>query len=451
MERINKTLDRSCGLCLILSQKNELQLSFLYDRNQYLEADIQSLQKQYLHLLSELIRLPNEFIKNISILTPAEYQKMVIDWNITGDNYSCDKTIHQLFEAHVIINPEKTALSYHNQTLSYLQLNRKANQLSHYLQRVSERNERPIALCFEHSFNQLISLMAVLKTGLHYIAINPHDPDDRLQLIIDDANVQLILSQELFAPRFKNLKGNVIIIENEADRLADFPDTNPELKIAISQTAYIIYTSGSTGKPKGVITTHKNIIFFLHWFEKKLNLTEEDVFEYSSPLSFDISLPNTLLPLTIGSKIAILSKSSKKDPELFINDVIKNQVTSILVTPSYFAQLAELAVLSNLPLPFLKYICLGGEAVQGKDIEKWLQKYPEHIFFNMYGPTETTGAITSFEITTHNKACLKGNIPIGRPAENSKLYILNRDLQPLPIGLTGELYIGGSVIPPKNN
>lgn len=471
-------------LSVIAAQTDQLWIKINFDENQYSKLDIQRLLRHYHELLKSFIAFPERLLKDLSFLTTEERQQILVDWNQTHSDYPRDKTIHQLIEEQVEKIPNHIALIFQGDTLTYNQLNEKANQLAHYLQKCSVQANTPVAICMEPSADLMVAILAVLKAGGAYVPLDPNYPAERLQFMLHDTQAKIIITQSTLINCFKERGLNnllncfsdgmtsvtgqnvamphgeqhdlesdlnhaainnylkLIFMDEHADQLAKYPITNLAKVNNAESLAYIIYTSGSTGKPKGVMITHRNVNHFIHWFSNALPISNKDIFDFSSSISFDFSVPNTLFPIVKGAKVAICPELNKKDPHLYIDHLLENRVTFIKITPSYFRQLKGF-VTSEHKFSALRYIVFGGETSFAKDIKDWLAKFPHHLILNEYGPTEATVATSWLIVDKNNINNFKNNIPIGKPALNSQLYILNKDLQPLPIGITGELYIGG--------
>ncbi|MHB1949068.1 MAG: amino acid adenylation domain-containing protein [Gammaproteobacteria bacterium] len=374
-------------------------------------------------------------------LTPEEYQKIVVDWNATQSDFEKDKTIVELFEEQVKKNPDETALIFEGNTLTFRELNERVNQLAHYLRGQKVRPNSFVAIYLEASFELIISVLSVLKAGAAYLPLDPNYPIDRIQFMLQDTQATILITHSKFVKHLGKMQKQ-ICLDTDASLLKNQLRTNLSLVNRPADLAYIIYTSGSTGKPKGVLITHGNVCHFFHWFGRAISISNSDIIDFSSSISFDFSVPNTLFPVVTGAKIAISSETTKKDPRLYLNHLTTNQVSIVKLTPSYFRHLKEF-VLPEESLPDLRLIIFGGESIYVDDIKDWVQQFPNLKILNEYGPTEATVATSWIIIDKDNINQFNDLIPIGKPVLNSELYILDKNLQPVPIGEIGELYIGG--------
>jgi len=375
------------------------------------------------------------------VLHPHDRQKILYDWNQTYNEYQRDKTIQDLLEEQVAAHPDNIALVYAEQSITYAELNSKANQLAHYLLHSGVKPDNLIAVCMEASFDLFIAILAILKTGCAYLPLDPNYPAERRQYMLDDTNAACLITHSSLLKQFGEMRARVICLDTQS-HVFDQQTHNPNKFSHADSLMYVIYTSGSTGKPKGVMLTHHNVHNFINWITQALEVNEADIFDFSSSISFDFSVFTTILPLVKGASIAICPEGDKKDPELYSRHLHKNKVTIIKLTPSYFRQLKEF-IKPEYDFKDLRWIVFGGELLLAQDIQDWLKQYPHHKILNEYGPTEAAVATSWIKINKHNVAQFTHGIPIGKAAYNTQLYILDANMNPLPPGVEGELYIGG--------
>jgi len=382
-----------------------------------------------------------EQIETQNSISPEDFQKTVYLWNQTHSNYPKNKLIIDYFEAQVAKAPDHIALRFGDQILTYQELNNRSNQIAHYLLDLGINQKTLIAICMESSLDLFVGILGIIKAGAAYLPLDPDYPNERLQFMLEDTKAPLLITKFAFADSFKNKKIKIICVDKD-EKITNFSTENPKRKINLSDLVYVIYTSGSTGKPKGVMISHLNLNTFINWFGQALEITPDDIFDFSSSISFDFSVATTLFPLTQGATVVICSELQKKDPQSYLQYLQVNKINYIKLTPSYFRQLSNF-VSANDTLLNLKYIIFGGEMLYAKDLKNWLDKFPQQKMFCEYGPTEATVATSWMVIDRNNLHKYKNSIPIGKPALNTALYILDSKLQPQPIGTSGELYIGG--------
>ncbi len=370
-----------------------------------------------------------------------ELQKLLIKWNQTDSHYSREKTIQQWFEEQVKARGSEIALIFGNETLSYEVLNQRANWVAHYLRAEGVKPGQIIPVCLKPSFDLLACILGILKAGCAYLPLDASYPLERLQFMLTDTEAECLLTNSENRALFSDLAIRLIDVELHC---GNFPkkDANPDVVNSADDLAYIIYTSGSTGRPKGAMLTHHNVGFFLHWFQEATKITADDIFDFSSSISFDFTVASTLFPLTQGAKIAICPEGVRKDPYLYIQHLITSHSSLVKLTPSHFRQLKE-CISPDQQLPDLRCLIFGGEPLYASDIKDWLTQFPHQMVVHEYGPTETTVATTSLIIDIHNIDQLPNKLPIGKPVFNSQLYILNNQQQLAAINEEGELFIGG--------
>ncbi|KTD24669.1 non-ribosomal peptide synthetase [Legionella maceachernii] len=380
-----------------------------------------------------------------SSISVGERHKILKEWNQTESQYP-HKIISKLFEDQAKKKSHQIALIYKSHTLLYEDLNHQANQLAHYLREVGIKRNTLVAICIEPGFKLLISILAILKAGGAYIPLDPNNPVQRQKMILSDSGTEIIITHSQLTDQFEELPiPQKIYWDAIQSKLAFYSTANPKPINTMNDLTYVCYTSGSTGKPKGVMITHQNVQHFVHWFSKAIPITSEGIFDFSSSISFDFSVACTLFPLLTGMKVAICSETDKKDPYLYLSHLQKTHTSIAKLTPSYFRKIKSIVLNENKTLD-LKYLVFGGETLFARDIKDWLKKFPEQKLFCEYGPTEATVASSGIIIDSNNINHYKYRIPIGKPVLNTKLFILDKNRQPVPIGTLGELYIGGDGI-----
>ncbi|WP_058517779.1 amino acid adenylation domain-containing protein [Legionella parisiensis] len=375
----------------------------------------------------------------------GEQHKILEVWNQTESQYP-NKIIPELFEEQIEMVLDKVALIYKSNTLTYRDLNDQANQLAHHLRETGIKQNTLVAICMEPCFELLIGILGILKSGGAYIPLDPNNPVVRQKAILSDSCAKIIITHSQLANQFEEMTTSQIIYwDTIKAKLSTYPTINPKYINKKNDLAYVIYTSGSTGKPKGVMITHRNVNHFVHWFGTSMAISSEDIFDFSSSISFDFSVASTLFPLLKGIKIAICPETDKRDPYLYLKHLQDAHVSIIKITPSHFRQINSI-VLDEKKILDLKYIVFGGEVLLARDIKDWLKKFPKQKLFCEYGPTEATVASSWIIIDKNNIDQYKHRIPIGKPALNTKLFILDKNMQPVSVGALGELYIGGDGI-----
>lgn len=404
--------------------------------------DMSQIQNYCLHfelILNQL--LDKKSINEMEFRSQAEIDLMK-KWNDTDFPLHINSLI-DIFDNQAKKNSEKIALVKNSQALSYGELLNRSNQLAGYLKQLGVKNGDIVGVCMERSCEMFYAILAILKLGAAYLPLDTAYPQDRLLYMVKDASVKLIFldqtTQHVIFSGVKcfDMESFCAEIPNEI-----FPNVNESNS---EDTAYIIYTSGSTGVPKGVVVKQHNVLNYITWISNKLGVSPQDIFDFSTSLSFDLSVTCTLLPLLKGCTIAIADDETKKDPPLYLNHLEKSRISFIKTTPSYFSQMLNFS--QKTDLPELKLIIIGGESLSASVVESWINHHSQHKLVNEYGPTEATVAVSAFMIEKNNLVeKIKGTFPIGFPAYNTKLYVLNAHGKVCPVGAIGEVFISGDSV-----
>ncbi|RKS87567.1 non-ribosomal peptide synthase protein (TIGR01720 family)/amino acid adenylation domain-containing protein [Orbus hercynius] len=401
-----------------------------------------SVYRHILDQLSELVSTQQQ-ICHVNYLTTEQYQTIINDWNDTDCEFYADKTIVNLFEEQVTQFAYSPAVMFNDVTLTYAQLNQQANQLAHYLQTHYQIQPNDfIGLYLNRSEQIVIAMLAVLKAGGAYVPIDPDTPNERNAYIIDDAKVKAVITQTCYESKIKQFSPDVALIVIDQDNLHELISLQCHKNI-ISKTqptdlAYAIYTSGTTGQPKGTLICHYNVNRLVI-NPRYTEITPSDRFLDISGYQFDASIYDIFGPLLNGASVVIAEKQRFLDLEQFNHLLVNYKISNCFITAAFFNILVDAGV-KNLGL--LKYILVGGEALSAYHVNQFRQQYPNVKLVNGYGPTETTTFAVTYQINTATQP-FSVNVPIGRPINNTSLYILDPHLRPVPLGGIGELYIGG--------
>ncbi len=393
-------------------------------------------------LLEGVIAQPETHLSELPLLTEFERHQLLVEWNDTAVPFPQDKCIHELFEAQVAKTPQAVAVVYEDQRLTYTQLNAQANQLAHYLRSLGVGPEVLIAICLERSLDMVVGLLAILKAGGAYVPLDPSYPQERLAFMLEDSAPLALLTQGRLESLFAGKAKALTVIDLEAERFpwASQPDTNLDRHgeaLTPNNLAYVIYTSGSTGKPKGVMVEHINVVNFLSSMTKTPGITRSDSLLAVTTVSFDIAGLEMFLPLINGAKIVLVSRVNAADP-VFLQEIIaQSGITLLQATPATWRLLLNGGWQGSSGL---KALC-GGEALATDLSMQLIESVGE--LWNLYGPTETTVWSTCQLIGT-SWGELYPYEAIGRPIDNTQIYILDAQLQPVPQGVSGEIYIGGA-------
>ncbi|MDB9425363.1 amino acid adenylation domain-containing protein, partial [Microcystis aeruginosa CS-564/01] len=386
----------------------------------------------FVTLLEDIVANPTESVLRLSLLTEEEKLQLLIKSQGIQVDYPQEQCIHQLFEAQVKRTPEAIAVFFEEQSLTYTELNHRANQLAHYLQSLGVGPEVLVGILVERSLEMIVGLLGILKAGAAYVPIDPSYPRDRIEYMLSDSQAKILITQQSLINQIPTYTGLIISLDSDQHKLSQEPVHNPQIAIYTNQLAYVIYTSGSTGKPKGVQVLHKGVTNFLLSMQDIPILSADDVLVAVTTICFDIAVLELYLPLLVGAKLVIAGREVAHDAKQLQQLIISKQATCMQATPSTWRMLLEVGwqggenfkVLcggENLPLPLANSLASQNGCV-----------------WNLYGPTEATVWATISQVQSGD--C---HVSIGRPLANTQLYILDEQLQPVPIGVAGELHIGG--------
>jgi amino acid adenylation domain-containing protein len=381
----------------------------------------------HLNVLAEsIISNPAVKISDLEILTPAEKHRLLVEWNDTTVDYPKDKCIHQLFEQQVEKTPANVAVVFEKKELTYRELNEKANQLGRYLQNKGVKPETLVGICIERSLDMIVGLLGILKAGGAYVPIDPTYPEERITYMLEDTDCEIVLAQEHL--KLPKTNSKTINLDADWDKIENEPAENVKSEVKSDNLAYVIYTSGSTGKPKGVMIEHKNTVSMLEWAKNIYNTNEIKGILASTSINFDLSIYELFLPLTTGNTIILV------DNILSFNDSINRDKVSLINTvPSAIKQLFDEKLISDS----VKVINLAGEKLKQQVVENLYLLKPSLKVIDLYGPSEDT------TYSTYSLRRVNGFDTIGRPVSNTQIYITDKNLNIVPIGIAGELCISG--------
>jgi amino acid adenylation domain-containing protein len=372
-------------------------------------------------------------------LSYPDRARLLFDWNQTEADYPRNSCLHTLFEEQAISCPDAPAVEFQGLKLSYGELNARANVLARHLQHAGVGPEVLVGICLAPSLDLLVGLLGILKSGGAYVPMDPAYPASRLAFIMQDTAMQALLTQESITARLPVDKTPILYPPAAAP--ADGPDSqsNPTAGVTAENLAYVMYTSGSTGQPKGVMVTHRGLVNYLWWAVRAYRVAEGTGAPVQSSISFDLTVTSLFTPLLAGRCATLLPA----DPALNALSVALRQhdgYSLVKITPARLEML-QLQTRSGQRVPRAGAFVIGGEALSGADLEFWQERSPDTVLVNEYGPTETVVGCCAYFVPKGHR--IHGPVPIGRPIANTQLYVLGPDLQPVPIGVKGELYIGG--------
>lgn len=427
----------------------ELSVRLNYATSLFHRDTIARMGYHYNHLLQQLVLFPDKPYSTISLLDEKIYKKIIYEWNDTERAYQKDKTIHELFEEQARKTPNNIALVYEGQQLTYADLNNKSNQLARHIRaKYEQKTKQPlqpdtlIVLCLERSLEMMIGILAVLKAGGAYVPIEPHYPKERIEHILNDTKTELILTQKQIIENDIELpQEKILYIELTENIYEEEATENLLLYNQPTDLAYVIYTSGTTGKPKGVMLEHRGIVNRIEWMQTMYPLDETDVVLQKTPYVFDVSVWEILWANWYGAKIVLAKPEGHKDSEYLHRLIEEQSVTTLHFVPSMLEAYNHFLTEYQLKLPLtIKQMFSSGEALHKNVIQQTYHHSVLNPLFklhNLYGPTEASVDVTFFETNPDKNVC------IGKPIQNTQVYILDSQKNPVPVGVIGELYLGG--------
>jgi amino acid adenylation domain-containing protein/non-ribosomal peptide synthase protein (TIGR01720 family) len=410
-----------------------------YCTDLFSESTMHRMSGHFRQLLHSILAQPDTRISVLPLLTVEERQQALTTFNNTTVAYADDQSVPKLFAAQVLRNPDAVAVMYGDATLSYRSLHERSNQLAHYLQSKGVRKESLVPVCIERSLEMMIGILAILKAGGAYVPLDPAYPADRLNLMLTESNSPLLLTTTSFRERFTAERPEMELLFLDQLTVLSGDQSTADISSLPSpdHLAYVIYTSGSTGKPKGVMVTHRNITSLVLQPDY-VSLKETDVILSAGSLSFDATTFEYWGMLLNGGRLVLSAENSLLDSSILKQELYSKQVTVLFITTSWFNQLVDtdITVFAQLLV-----ILTGGEKMSEKHVERFRETYPDISISNIYGPTENTTFSLSYHI---NSQGLNANIPIGVPLNNRTAYVLDAAQQLVPVGVAGELCVGGA-------
>ncbi len=413
-----------------------IELTLQGDKSKLDQNLLQRISEYYFIALAEIAEDPQKRYDAKPMLSQSELQQLLVSWNQTAADYPDQQCIHYLIEAQVERMPDAIAVFYENEQFTYDQLNRKANQLAHYLINRGVGPEVLVGICAERSVEMIAGILGILKAGGAYMPIDPDYPPERIAFMVADSDPAVIL---LHSAKRDILPGNASVIDMsaEVDAIAQHSDENPIYRAHPANLAYVIYTSGSTGKPKGSALAHRGVVNRLAWMQKQYLLNDTDKVLQKTPFSFDVSVWEFFWPLMVGARLIMLAPGAHKDSDRLIEAINQAQITTLHFVPSMLAVFLESDRASSCQT--LRHVFCSGEALPVAVHNKFLEKIPAKLH-NLYGPTEASVDVTFWSCERKSG---EASVPIGRPIDNIQIYLLDAGLHPVPMGVAGEIYIGG--------
>ncbi|AZE60743.1 MULTISPECIES: non-ribosomal peptide synthetase [Pseudomonas fluorescens group] len=415
-----------------------LHAALTYASDLFDAPTVERMAQHWISLLQAMVVDGAQRIGELPMLDASEQQRLVHTWNQTAESYPTERGIHHLIEDQVQRTPNAPALVFGTTTLTYAQLDARANQLAHALGEQGVGPDVLVGICVERSVEMVIGLLAILKAGGAYVPLDPEYPQERLAYMIEDSGVQLLLSQQSLLALLPAAGIQVIALDQPALWLDGYSREAPAVAVHALNLAYVIYTSGSTGKPKGAGNSHRALVNRLSWMQQAYGLDAGDAVLQKTPFSFDVSVWEFFWPLMTGARLVVAAPGEHREPARLIETIGRHAITTLHFVPSMLqAFIHEPGVQACTRL---KRIVCSGEALPLDAQLQVFAKLPGAALYNLYGPTEAAIDVTHWTCIDEGA----DSVPIGRPIANLGTYVLDAQLNPVPAGVAGELYLGGT-------
>jgi len=430
-------------LTVVIAQARTLDIHFDFNSDLLDKQQVECISGHFQQVLTQMIKGEELSLSEIQILTTIEREQLLHKFNDTQKVYA-PATILDLFAQQVLKSPDSIAVQFEEEILSYADLDAKSNQLGHYLLQLGVKKGELIGLCLERSLDMMVGILGIMKAGGAYVPIDPAYPKERIEFILSDINAKLVLTQaEVSAKLIESSYSNEIkLLDLQNSQLYQGLLSPSAVGLSPNDPAYVIYTSGSTGRPKGVLNEHRGVVNRLLWGIDYFNFTPEDVFLQKTTFCFDVSVWELFSPLLVGAKLVFAAPNGHKDPAYLRQLVEKQSITTI-----HFVSSMLEAFLLELPkgaCPSIQRVISSGEAVLPSHVRMLKAAFSNAGFYNLYGPTEAAIEVSFWEAPTHYYE--EDFVPIGRPSWNTQLHILDEHGKLVPIGVPGELHIGGTQV-----
>jgi amino acid adenylation domain-containing protein len=420
----------------IQDQDGRLSGALEFNTDLFDHTTIERMLTHFERLLTAIVANPDQSISALPLLGEDERRQIVLEWNQNVAEFPDQLSVQQLFEAQVQRTPEAVAVAFGDETMTYAELNARANQLAHYLRELGVGPDVLVGISAERKPEVVVGLLGILKAGGAYLPIDPTYPQERIQFMVEDSGIEVLLTRSEGGGR----RGATISLDAEWPEIAKRPDTNPAVELSPDHLAYVIYTSGSTGRPKGTMVHHRGVVNYLRWCQQAYPLSAGQGSPVHSSISFDLTVTSLFSPLVSGGKVQLVPEDKGIEG---LGDVLlaKGDFSLVKITPAHLQLLSQQTPPALAPGLTHAFI-IGGENLLVEHIDFWREHAPATALVNEYGPTETVVGCCVYQVPPD--AQFHDSIPIGRPIINTQLYILDEHLRPVPVGVVGELYIGGS-------
>jgi amino acid adenylation domain-containing protein len=428
-------------LYLELDERREGVLArFHYSTDLFDEATIERMADHWMMLLEGAANNPGIRVSELSFLCESERRQLLVEWNNTRCDYPRNKCIHQLFDAQCERTPDALAVREGERGLTFRQLQERSNRLAHYLRSLGAGPDSRIALQLERSLDMLVGLLAILKSGAAYVPLDPSHPPKLLAFILQDAGVKILVTQQKAESNQPAPAAKVVFLDEVWDDIASHSTENLSSMVRAEDPAYVIYTSGSTGTPKGVAGTHRAAVNRFAWMWRTYPFQAGEVCCQKTNLGFVDSVWEIFGPLLAGVPSVIIPPETVRDPEELLQVLARGRVTRMVLVPSLLRSLLDHAPNLQARVPELKLWTCSGEVLSRELAGRFRAAFPEARLLNLYGSSEVAADVTWHEVTKQDGT---GPVPIGKPISNTQIYVLDEHLNPVPVGVRGQIYVSG--------
>ncbi|MCY8814957.1 amino acid adenylation domain-containing protein [Bacillus atrophaeus] len=421
-----------------------LYVELYYDHNKFEEDAVSRILDQFINVVNDVVNDTTIKFNDLQLLKSDEKKQLLFNWNNTAIPLSQNSCIHHIFEQKAELYHNQIAVFYEGKKLDYKELNYKANQLAHYLMKLGVSEDTRVGICIDRSIDMIIGILGIMKAGGAYVPLDPKFPNERLKFMIEDAKISVLLTQEKYDNKFSSSKNSVVLLDKDWISIQKERSENPQVVRNINSLIYVIYTSGSTGVPKGVGIEHRHLLNYINDRINRFNFNESHSHATVSTLAADLGNTPIILSLCTGGKLHIISEERLFNPAQMVDYFKHNQIDLLKIVPSHLEALLNIEN-AELILP-KKWLIVGGESFSYELLNKIQQFTHECLIVNEYGPTEATIGTIDYVAKQECKIDYTGSVLIGRPISNTKIYILDEYLNPVPIGVPGELYISGKSV-----
>ncbi|KVC86523.1 non-ribosomal peptide synthetase [Burkholderia ubonensis] len=427
----------------VLDAGQELLIDCDYNTDLFERSTVQRFLGIYRKLLTSLAGDASAAVARLPLLSDAERDTLTVEWNRTDTDFGADaeQPLHRLFEQQAERTPDAVAAVHDDASLTYAELNLRANRLAHHLIALGVAPDSLVGVAMERSLDMIVALLAILKAGGAYVPVDPDYPAERVRFMIDNAQLRWLLTQQHLLPALPDTDARLIVVDRDAHEFAAAPASNPAPALSGDNLAYMIYTSGSTGRPKGALNSHRAITNRILWMQHAYALGADDAVLQKTPFSFDVSVWEFFWPLVTGARLVFARPGGQRETDYLVDLIAREGITTVHFVPSMLRAFLDHPDLDAHCASLRRVVC-SGEALPYDLQQRFFERLDARLY-NLYGPTEAAVDVTAWECRRDDA---HRNVPIGRPIANARVYIVDAQMQPVPVGVAGELLIGGTPV-----